>query len=76
MKSGLIVVVDDEQMVTSAFKTLLKLEGFTNCVPFNNPKEAIEFLKQNKPDIIISDFIMPEMNGLEFLSAAKKLHPK
>ena len=75
MKSGLIVVVDDEQMVTSAFKTLLKLEGFTNCVAFNKPTEAIEFLEQNKPDIIISDFIMPEMNGLEFLSAAKKLYP-
>ncbi len=75
MKNGLIVVVDDEQMVTSAFKTLLKLEGFTNFATFNNPKEAIEFLEQNKPDIIISDFIMPEMNGLEFLSAAKKLHP-
>lgn len=75
MKSGLIVVVDDEQMVTSAFKTLLKLEGFTNCVAFNNPVEAIEFLEKNKPDIIISDFIMPEMNGLEFLSATKKLYP-
>lgn len=75
MKSGLIVVVDDEQMVTSAFKTLLKLEGFNNCVAFNNPTKAIEFLEQNKPDIIISDFIMPEMNGLEFLSAAKKLYP-
>ncbi len=75
MKSGLIVIVDDEQMVTSAFKTLLKLEGFTNCVAFNNPKEAIEFLEQNKPDIIISDFIMPEMNGLEFLSASKKMYP-
>ncbi len=75
MKSGLIVVVDDEQMVTSAFKTLLKLEGFTNCVAFNNPVEAIEFLEKNKPDIIISDFIMPEMNGLEFLSVAKKLYP-
>lgn len=75
MKSGLIVIVDDEQMVTSAFKTLLKLEGYKNCVSFNNPKEAIEFLKENKPDIIVSDFIMPDMNGLEFLSEAKKLYP-
>ncbi|MGN1125623.1 MAG: ATP-binding protein [Candidatus Gastranaerophilaceae bacterium] len=75
MKSGMIVIVDDEQMVTSAFKTLLKLEGFTNCVAFNNPVEAVDFLKNNKPDIIISDFIMPEMNGLEFLSEAKKLYP-
>lgn len=75
MKDGLIVVVDDEQMVTSALKTLLKIEGFSNCVTFNNPVEAIEFLKQNSPDIIISDFIMPQMNGLEFLSEAKKLYP-
>ena len=75
MESGLIVVVDDEQMVTSALKTLLKIEGFNNCVTFNNPVEAIEFLKQNKPDIIISDFVMPQMNGLEFLSKAKELYP-
>ncbi len=71
----MIVVVDDEQMVTSAFKTLLKLEGFNNCVTFNNPVEAVEFLKENKPDIIVSDFIMPEMNGLEFLTKAKELYP-
>ena len=71
----MIVVVDDEQMVTSAFKTLLKLEGFNNCVTFNNPVEAVEFLKEHKPDIIVSDFIMPEMNGLEFLTKAKELYP-
>lgn len=75
MKSGMIVVVDDEQMVTSAIKTLLKIEGFDNVAYFNNPKEAVEFLKTNKPDLIISDFIMPDMNGLEFLSESKKLYP-
>lgn len=63
-------------MVTSSFKTLLRVEGFSDVNCFNNPLEAIEFLKSNIPDIIISDFIMPEMNGLEFLTEAKKLYPE
>lgn len=74
--SKMIVAVDDEKMVTSAFKTLFKVEGYNDVHLFNNPKEAVEFLKENTPDLIISDFIMPEMNGLEFLTEAKKLHPE
>ena len=76
MNKGMIVVVDDEKIVTSAFSTLLKVEGFTDAYFFNNPKDAIAFLKNNTPDIIISDFLMPEMNGLEFLTEAKKHHPE
>lgn len=74
-KSKKIVIVDDEKMVTSTLKTLLALEGFTDTHFFNVPKEAVEFLKENKPDLIISDFVMPEMNGLEFLKASKELYP-
>ena len=76
MYKGKIVVVDDEKIVTSAFNTLLKVEGFSDVHFFNNPKEAIEFLQKNQPDLVISDFLMPEMNGLEFLREAKKLYPE
>ena len=76
METGKIVVVDDEKIVTSAFKTLLKVEGFNNAHFFNNPKEALEFLASNIPDLVISDFLMPEMNGLEFLSEVKKMYPE
>ena len=75
MKNGKIVVVDDEKIVTSAFKALFKVEGYSDIHLFNSPKELFEFLKDNLPDLIISDFIMPEMNGLEFLTEAKKLCP-
>ncbi|MDR1167277.1 MAG: response regulator [Heliobacteriaceae bacterium] len=72
----MIVVVDDEKIVTSAFKTLFKVEGCSDVHLFNNPSEALEFLKLETPDLIISDFLMPEMNGLQFLTEAKKLHPE
>ena len=76
MNTGKIVVVDDEKIVTSAFKTLLKVEGFSDAHFFNNPKEAVEFLKENQPDLVISDFIMPQMNGLEFLAEVKRMYPE
>lgn len=76
MDKGKIVVVDDEKIVTSAFKTLLKVEGFSDAHFFNNPREALDFINENTPDLVISDFLMPDMNGLEFLSRVKELYPE
>ncbi len=73
--TGKIVIVDDEDMVIKTLKTLLKIEGFSNVDIFNNPEDALKFIEKNPVDLIISDFIMPKMNGIEFLSKAKKIHP-
>ena len=56
MIEGKIVVVDDEKMVTSAFKTLFKVEGITGGEFFNSPIDALEYIKTNTPDLIISDY--------------------
>lgn len=76
MNLGKILYVDDDKLLTSTFTTLMKVEGFKDVVVFNNPIEAIEYLKTEAPDLIISDFLMPEMNGLEFLREAKKIYPE
>ena len=75
-KEKKLLILDDEKIVTSTLKTLLSLEGFTDTHFFNSPLEAVDFLKDNQPDLIISDFVMPEMNGLEFLKEAKNLYPE
>jgi len=76
MNLGKILYVDDDKLLTSTFSTLMKVEGFKNVVVYNDPAEAVKYLETEIPDLIISDFLMPGMNGLEFLREAKKLHPE
>ena len=76
MNDGKIVVVDDDATLISTLKTLFYLEGFSNAEFFTEPEKALEYLHSTAADLIISDFIMPNMNGLEFLSLANKLYPE
>jgi signal transduction histidine kinase len=64
MDLGKILYVDDDKLLTSTFSTLMKVEGFKNVVTYNNPVEAIEYLKLEAPDLIISDFIVKPISNL------------
>ena len=59
-----ILVVDDEPFILKSLTFVLKKEGFKVDVA-SNGLEAIDKIKNEKPDIIFLDIMMPKMNGLE-----------
>ena len=70
-----ILVVDDEEMVVASLRTLLSMETPHQVLTLTSPKAALEVARQNPIDLVISDFLMPEMDGLSFLREIRGLYP-
>lgn len=75
--SRTIMVVDDEMMITTTLSTMFKLMLKENVIVYNDVEQALNCteLKDNRVDLIISDFMMPKMNGLEFLKNVREKCP-
>ena len=71
------MVVDDEKMITTTLSTMFKLMLNENVIVYNDVDQALacKDLENNQVDLIISDFMMPKMNGLEFLKNAREKSP-
>jgi DNA-binding response OmpR family regulator len=69
--SKTVLVVDDEERLTSLVKTYLEQAGF-RAVTARNGREALFLARQEKPDLIVLDVMMPEMDGLEFMRQHRK----
>jgi DNA-binding NtrC family response regulator len=70
-----ILIVDDEVHVCSALRRSLSREGY-QIESFTNPLEALDRMKAQPFDLVISDHLMPEMTGLEFLKRVRDRHPE
>jgi two-component system, chemotaxis family, chemotaxis protein CheY len=66
-----ILVVDDFQTMRRIMRGVLKTLGFTNIVEADNGVAALQVLKGEKIDFIVSDWNMPEMSGIELLKAIR-----
>ncbi|MCH7676291.1 SpoIIE family protein phosphatase [candidate division KSB1 bacterium] len=74
-RAPIVMIVDDEEMVTKTLAAYLALETDYQVVTFTSPQEALKSLKQKPVDIVISDFLMPDMDGIQFFAEVKKLYP-
>lgn len=73
-----ILIVDDEAMITTTLSMLIEMMLNYEVFTFNDPKKVFEsnFLKENVIDLVISDFMMPGMDGLELLKNLKETQPQ
>jgi DNA-binding response OmpR family regulator len=68
MTTKTILVVDDEKRLVSLVESYLTQEGYRVATAYNG-KEALTVARREKPDLIILDVMMPEMDGYAFMRA-------
>lgn len=73
-----ILIVDDEFIMRQGIKHILdwEKEGFQIIGQASNGQEAIEFIKKNPPHIVISDIMMPQINGIELAKFIQTHYPQ
>jgi len=71
-----VLIVDDEKSYADLLAQLLKDNVECNVHVFYRPAEALAALPALQPQVIVSDYYMPEINGLDFIRRASVLLPE
>src|ERR1700759_3704322 len=72
--NGRVFVVDDEKVICHTLAIILKQKGF-DAEAFTNPLKALAGANEQTPDLLISDVVMPEMNGVELAIQFRSVAP-
>ena len=72
-----ILLVDDEEMILTSIKSFFAIETDYDVLTYTSPVQALQDLdnKIKSVDLVISDYLMPEMDGMSFLAEVKKRFP-
>lgn len=70
-----VFVVDDEEEIAKMFAVVLQMNLF-NAIPYSDPLLALRDAKGKAPDYLLTDVIMPGMNGVELAIEVKAAAPQ
>ncbi len=70
-----VLVVDDEEQMRKLIRLVLQKEGCA-VIEASNGKEAIRHMQKADIDLVISDVVMPDMDGLELIREIRRVHPE
>lgn len=71
-----VLIVDDEDMVITSLRAFLRLETDYYVEGITDPEEAAKYLEGNAVDVVVSDYLMPKLNGIQLLGRAKQIQPE
>ena len=74
MSKTKLLIVDDEEAIREVVSTLLESKGY-DCASVSNGRLAKEYLLQHSVDMVLSDMVMPEMDGLTLVEWLRKAEP-
>ena len=74
-ESVVILIVDDDDLVLKTLNVLVASLGY-KCLLASDGVEAVEILSNTPCDLVLSDVLMPNMDGLELLSYVREKHPE
>jgi CheY-like chemotaxis protein len=74
-RTGSVLIAEDDVVVQKLLARIVQNEGYTVCTA-SNGKDALSKMETEKVSLVISDIMMPEMDGMELLETLKTSHPK
>jgi two-component system, cell cycle response regulator CpdR len=69
-----VLFVDDEEEVRAPLAKLVELEGF-RVFEAHSASEALRFLWRERVDVLVTDLVMPEVDGIELAERARQMQP-
>lgn len=70
-----IMVIDDEESILLLLKNALTKQGY-EVFPYNRPLEALKAVQEIRPDLVITDLMMPDIGGLEVINNLRGFNPE
>ena len=70
-----IFCIDDDALIRRALERSLRATG-ADLRLFDNPLEALRVAQVDPPDLLISDYSLPDLDGIDALTAIRKAHPQ
>lgn len=67
VRSSKIMIVDDEALIVRVVRRFLSADGYENFVTVTDPREVLEAIDREKPDVVLLDINMPHITGLDLL---------
>ncbi len=71
IKQSCILIVDDEQLNIEVVRRYLEIGGYGNLISTDHAGQTLPLMGLNRPDVVLLDIHMPEINGLEILAAIR-----